>query len=83
MGKTPWSWKWQPTPVYLPGKSYGQRSLVVYNPWGPKELDTTEHTEHSTRAGTQGLAAGEQARRVTDWRRERRWELAELKDRQQ
>ena len=28
-----------PGPVLLPGKSYGQRSLVGYNPWGRKELD--------------------------------------------
>ena len=34
--------KWQPTPVFLPGKSHGQRSLVGYSPWGGKELDTTE-----------------------------------------
>ena len=33
---------WQPTPVLLPGKSHGQRSLVGYGPWGCKELDTTE-----------------------------------------
>ena len=32
MGKTPWRRKWQPTPVLLPGKSHGQRSLVVYSP---------------------------------------------------
>ena len=32
----------QPSPVFLPGKSHGQRSLVVYSPWGHKELDTTE-----------------------------------------
>ena len=32
----------QPTPVFLPGKSPGQRSLVVYSPWGRKESDTTE-----------------------------------------
>ena len=40
--------KWQPTPVSLPGKSHGQRSLVVYSPWGRKELDTTEQlsTQH-------------------------------------
>ena len=39
--------KWQPTPVLLPGKSHGQRSLVGYGPWGHKELDTTErlHTD--------------------------------------
>ena len=29
--------KWQPTPVFLPGESHGQRSLVVYSPWGLKE----------------------------------------------
>ena len=38
----PWRRKWQPTPVLLPGKSHGQRSLVGYNPWGHKESDTTE-----------------------------------------
>ena len=37
-----WRWKWQPTPVLLPGKSYGRRSLVGYSPWGPKQSDTTE-----------------------------------------
>ena len=36
--------KWQPTPVFLPGKSYGQRSLAGYSPWGHKESDTTEAT---------------------------------------
>ena len=36
-----WSRKWQPTPVLLPGKSHGQRSLVGYSPWGRKESDTT------------------------------------------
>ena len=40
----PWKRKWQPTPVRLPGKFYGQRSLVGYSPWGPKESDKTEHT---------------------------------------
>ena len=34
--------KWQPTPVFLPGKSHGQRSLAGYSPWGLKESDTTE-----------------------------------------
>ena len=34
--------KWQPTPVLLPGKSHGQRSLVDYSPWDCKESDTTE-----------------------------------------
>ena len=39
-----WRRKWQPTPVFLPGESHGQRSLVVYSPWGSKESDTTEHS---------------------------------------
>ena len=34
--------QWQPTPVLLPGKSNGQRSLVGYSPWGQEESDTTE-----------------------------------------
>ena len=34
--------KWQPTPVFLPGKFHRQRSLVGYSPWGHKELDMTE-----------------------------------------
>ena len=34
--------QWQPTPVLLPGKSHGQRSLVGCSPWGCKESDTTE-----------------------------------------
>ena len=34
--------KWQSTPVFLPGKSHGQRSLVGYSIWGYKESDTTE-----------------------------------------
>ena len=34
--------QWHPTPVLLPGKSHGWRSLVGCSPWGPKELDTTE-----------------------------------------
>ena len=33
---------WQPTPVFLPGKSHGQRSLGGHSPWGGKESDTTE-----------------------------------------
>ena len=37
-----WRRKWQPTPVFLPGKSHGWRSLAGYGPWGHKESDTTE-----------------------------------------
>ena len=38
VGKIPWRRKWQPTPVFLPGKSQGQRSLAGYNPWGHKRF---------------------------------------------
>ena len=37
-----WRRKWHPTPVLLPGKSHGQRSLVGCSPWGGEESDTTE-----------------------------------------
>ena len=36
VGKIPWRREWQPTLVFLPGKSHGQRSLVGYSSWGPK-----------------------------------------------
>jgi len=42
VGKIPWSRPWQPTPVFLPGESQGQRNLVGYSPWRHKELDTAE-----------------------------------------
>ena len=37
-----WRRRWHPTPVLLPGKSHGWRSLVGFSPWGLKESDTTE-----------------------------------------
>ena len=44
----PWRRKWQPTPVFLPGKSHEQRSLVSYSPLGRKELDMTEQLKLTT-----------------------------------
>ena len=41
-GRFPWRRKWQPTPVFLPGKSHGQKSLVGYSPCGRKDLDMTD-----------------------------------------
>ena len=41
-GRFPWRREWLPTPVFLPGESYGQRSLAGYSPWGCKESDRTE-----------------------------------------
>ena len=43
-GRFPWKRAWQPTPVFLPGESHGQRSLAGYSSCGYKELDTTEAT---------------------------------------
>ena len=42
-----WRREWQATPLFLPGKSHGWRSLVDPNPWGHKESDTTERLTHS------------------------------------
>ena len=52
--KIPWRGKWQPTPVFLPGKFHGQRILAGYSPWGRKESDMTEstHTHTHTHAHT-------------------------------
>ena len=41
--KVPWSRKWQPTAVFLPGKFHRQRSLVGYSPWRLRELDVIKH----------------------------------------
>ena len=42
VGKISWRREWQPTPVFLPGESLGQKSLEGCSPWGCKEADTTE-----------------------------------------
>ena len=57
MGKTPWRRKWKPTPVFLPGKSHGQRSPVGYSPWGHKRvrhdlaMTTHVHTQVLAQSG--------------------------------
>ena len=48
VGKIPWKRKWQPTPVFLPRKSHGQRSLAGYSPGGHRvgyDLVTKEQQE--------------------------------------
>ena len=52
-GKIPWSKKWQPTPVFLPGKFHGQRSLAGYSSWGCKESGTIEQLNKALRNITQ------------------------------
>ena len=42
-----WRRKWQPTLVFLPGESHGQRRLVGHSPWGCNESDTTERLTHT------------------------------------
>ena len=46
-GDIPWRRAWQPTPVFLPGESHGQRSLAGYSPWCRKELEAAERLTHS------------------------------------
>ena len=58
LGKISWRRKWQPTPIFLPGKSHGQRSLVGYSPWGRKESDTTEQLNLSELMSLQGFPGG-------------------------
>ena len=41
LNRSPRIKKWQPTPIFLPRKSHGQRSLVGYSPWGHKDSDLT------------------------------------------
>ena len=43
VGKIPWRRKWQPNPVFLPGKFQEKRSLADYSPWGHNELGMTGH----------------------------------------
>ena len=47
VGKIPWRRAWKPPPVFLPGESHEQRSLARYSPWGCKQLDMTEETQHT------------------------------------
>ena len=53
IGKIPWRRKWQSTPIFLPGESRGQRSLMGYSPWGRKESNMTE--QQSTLALRKGV----------------------------
>ena len=52
----PWRRKWQPTPVLLPGKAHGWRSLVGYSPWGHKESDMTERLHFTSHLKLELLA---------------------------
>ena len=60
--KNPWSRKWKPTPVFLPGKSHGQMSLVGFSPWGHRDLNMTELLTHT--GGASGKESTCQCRRL-------------------
>ena len=47
----PWRRAWQPTPVFLPGESHGQRSLVGYSPWATKSQTRLSDLAHERRNG--------------------------------
>ena len=51
--KIPWRREWQPTPVFLPGESRGQRSLAIHGI--TEELDTTEHTHTHSNTHTEPI----------------------------
>ena len=61
VGKIPWRRKWQPTPVFFPGESHGQRSLEGYSPWGHKgqtwlkRLSMHTYTRYSGQKGDNGI----------------------------
>ena len=55
VSKISWRLEWLPTPVFLPGESHGQRSLVGCSPWGHKESDMTEWLTHTHTFSSQGI----------------------------
>ena len=55
MRKIPWRKKWQPTPVFLPGKSHEQRSLVGYSPWGYKRVEHNLVSKHKQQLWIHGV----------------------------
>ena len=67
VGKIPWRRAWQPTPVFLFGESYGQRSLEGYSPWGLKESDPADRL--SAQAGRTKLGLGLMSPLVCLWLR--------------
>ena len=57
VGKIPWRRKWQPAPLFLPGKFHGQRKLAGYSPWGCKGVRdwlAWDSPDKNTRVGSPG-----------------------------
>ena len=61
VGKIPWRRKWQPTPAFMPGKFYGQRSLVGYNPRGCKQSDMSEQLISNVQLRISGRLKGNES----------------------
>ena len=56
-GRIPWWRTWQPSPVFLPGESHGQRSLEGYSPWGRREVDMASRLRtHAIGLSTLGIS---------------------------
>ena len=65
IGNIPWKRKWQPTPVFLPGKSHGQRSLAGCSPWGSQRVGRNWVSTHAL-SFYQFLSAGKSLCSITD-----------------
>ena len=72
VGKIPWSRKW-PTPVFLPRKFHGQRSLVGDSPWGRKGSDTSARLSTLGQMGFPGGSMVESACQSRSYRRPQVW----------
>ena len=62
-----WRRAWQPTPVFLPGESHGQRRLAGYSPWGRKESDVTEWLSTAVRQREEKCFSYIQKKNVSFW----------------
>ena len=72
IGKIPWRRKWQPTPVFLPGKFYRQRSLAGYSPWRLRVRHDQSNWTHMTSKQTIWDGVKKKPSKVWQIRRERR-----------
>ena len=66
IGKIPWRSAWQSIPVFLPGESHGQTSLVGNSPWGHRELDTTAVASQGSKTRLNKQALGTEAENKPD-----------------
>ena len=65
-----WRKKWQPTPVFMPGESHGQRRMMGYSPCGHKESDTTERLTLSLSVPPRKLGSSKREIKTFDLKKE-------------